>query len=1238
MNYLKESQCSSLLNKKRFLKCKKEKAKILLYFLYLAFLASVTEVQCIPLKGNPCNCNSSNEIINGIPPNCDDVYITNGCFECYDQFSQFEGNEEPDDIINEYRKYEQFEFAIGAVDWGGIMELRTGTNKFEEGYLTGWYSPTYYTPNYFNADNLLYPKFQTGQNWLNYHIDEKDNNKLIFEYYKRYPYGWTFDNNTINDNGTLNYGYAGFWAEPKKNVKFRSIWNEYIQQKLKKVLSPIGTYKLSFKVSKNHDGRRHDGIGGQQRIGTYFSATAPTYLGYDKNKDKDPQQFIMNVPPYYGDPFKIDYSETGSNLIFTDPIADCADVNGMDGWYQFEKIFKVDKECSFITIGLFNYKDLLSSDTLNKTAYYIDDVHITELEDDCPCMMLVNNSGLDPEAAMDIMIIPKENCCFDFFFHRKQYYSCEVLSANVNITIADHQGNKSLLLTNSSGLNDNFTLGTFCLTDMDKSLFTPTITDFDGLDAIFTFTYYLSNNTSCVVERRIFLPCSAQCTCPALPNPISIVPIPTEPCCYNILLKMNNDSELSNFCRYYKAEVYERDGFTSQPYNKLFEVYPDQSNSFIENGIRYFYPGMEINLTAARKLCYDGYSFPYKSIKIRLYYDEETYCDYVSGIGLNCPISCDDVPPPNPNNFLKCIWIPVSKDPLVTKCKYKLHIINNSGLNVSIPEFKFDFSSIIDTLPEFQRSWLTNFDSIAITFPTSPTYWTYTKDTNNQSISFTTSQMEFVLADGDTLYLADISIPESNEALAVGFNIKNSQHLNSYCNFGEEIISCPTDSVCSCEVSSLLDFALSAKEKETATDPCCYEITLSPPSQYMNCTINEIEVYVKNPNDTIYSIIPDLDTLLLTPLNSKITLSRDFCITPVSGNSSFSVKVKFKNLNFECEKEKTFNFTTCPCACDDDGIDFNINNYPEESCCFNISLNSDCPREFSEIIVGFPPSLDDYIDESYFSSDLYGIEYKKQGNNYVYSPEEPIKMYDSPGIYLGKLSLPPLPDTISRPIALTLTAKDKNGNICKQEIINVNCNGCDSTTVNVINNGGCNWDLIPINNSFFWNSDTNHYCQINDITNQRMIEPENINVLRAESKTLHIEWYVFGKKICEKIITLSCSYAGIGSIAGGNGGIIPKLALPFKEINNGTIENFEFAPNPASDEANIRFDLLKDTKILKLEIYDSKGDIIANIPVVNYIKGQNYINLNTSNIIAGSYYLVLQTENAKMCLPIRIVR
>ncbi|MEI6091053.1 MAG: hypothetical protein WCR42_11410, partial [bacterium] len=604
---------------------------------------------------------------------------------------------------------------------------------------------------------------------------------------------------------------------------------------------------------------------------------------------------IINIPPVGKNIFQLNAGnkDLKYNLYFSNAVISThADNEGMGGWTPVSQLVYVNEVCDYITIGIFNNKDLNNSSNI-KTAYFIDDVHISEVPI-CPCTLGVNNSGLEPEASVDVKIIHKENCCFEFFFHNKLTNGCQIQDVHVDVTIQGHPEYHHIDTHNCFPSPNDFITGSWCLPPL-----------YQDHNVVFKFGYHFYETEDCEVEQVVKLSCPTSCPCPIDPNPISIVPIPTEPCCYNILLKMNNDNELTNFCRYYKAEVYDKDDFGYQPYNKLFEVYPDPSNSFIQGGIRYFYPGMEINLTAARKLCYDARSFPYKSIKIRLYSDEVNYCEYESGIGLNCPISCGDIPNPTPIVFLKCIWIPTPKGPLVTKCKYELHVINNTGLNVTIPEFKYDFSSINDTLPEFQRSWLTNFDSIAVTLPTSPTDWTFLKDSINQSISFTTSPNEFVLDDGDTLHLADISIPESDEAVAVGFSIKNAQDLNSYCDFGEEIISCPQDSVCSCEASSLFDFTLTAKEKETASDPCCYEITLSPPSQYLNCAINEIEVYVKNPNDTIYSLIPDIDTLLLTPLNNKITLSQDICITPDNGNSSFSVKVKFKNLNYECVKEKT---------------------------------------------------------------------------------------------------------------------------------------------------------------------------------------------------------------------------------------------------------------------------------------------------------------------------------------------
>jgi hypothetical protein len=204
MNYINKTGFSFLLNT-NYYNMKSKGAKILLYFLLAGFLIGSVELKAVP-KGNPCDCNQYPYTFEGLPANCDDKYIKNGCFECYELFSQYEGNEG----LN-YRKYEQFEFAIGGVDWGGILELRTGTDKFEEGYLKGWYSPTLYTPNFFNYFNP-YPQFLVGQN----HLNLREN---YYYFNPRYPNGWVLDGVDPSENGSNNYGYVGFWTEPPPNTK-----------------------------------------------------------------------------------------------------------------------------------------------------------------------------------------------------------------------------------------------------------------------------------------------------------------------------------------------------------------------------------------------------------------------------------------------------------------------------------------------------------------------------------------------------------------------------------------------------------------------------------------------------------------------------------------------------------------------------------------------------------------------------------------------------------------------------------------------------------------------------------------------------------------------------------------------------------------------------------------------------------------------------------------------------------
>lgn len=63
-------------------------------------------------------------------------------------------------------------------------------------------------------------------------------------------------------------------------------------------------------------------------------------------------------------------------------------------------------------------------------------------------------------------------------------------------------------------------------------------------------------------------------------------------------------------------------------------------------------------------------------------------------------------------------------------------------------------------------------------------------------------------------------------------------------------------------------------------------------------------------------------------------------------------------------------------------------------------------------------------------------------------------------------------------------------------------------------------------------------------------------------------------------------------------------------------------PNPTNDIVNIAFDLENDTEI-RLELYNSVGEIVVNSDLGLYEKGQVNIGLGTSNLAAGLYFCKL---------------
>jgi len=1159
------------------------------------------------------------------------------------------------------RQTAQFENAIGGVDWYKFFKLDTNTNikpripcGSDKQYLCcGWYSPTYYSPNYFNFANNKRSdycmNFSIGRNWLNRN-DMGEYNEIppiVRNHPLRYPQDWT----GLDDNGEpknkKNLGYVGFWTEPgippDSNAKRYIKKYEYIQQKLKQPLSPLNTYQISFIMSKNNRAQT-----GGQRIGAYFSQEAPLYEQDDNNYMifdyplTDNKEGTLVLAPNY----HLDYN--GGDY-------------GTDNWVPVVQQFRVPIVCDYITIGLFKAGRVNTSDDLYQTAYYIDNVHIENLtKDSCSCVYYAP----EPDPLAEIRIIPSENnqCCYSFYFHKRLDFPCSVMSVRCSVTIGTANVKIANFIQAPPYQKSDFTFGDLCITDADLASANdslagnPTVT--------FRFQYTYATGKSCFITDTLKLNCTKTCSCDYLsprPNPLDIIKDSTKTCCYDIKLNLNNENELDRYCKFYKAVVFE-----SHPVylDTLFTDYASKENGIVEaNGNCYYYPGNAIIISNDRKLCFEPTLIPVtKTIMVRLWKHNpglaDSYCEYSKPVNIVCPISCSDLS--NLTTSLNINLIPKEKVSGSGKCCFEVHLINNTGLNVIFSELLLNFSSTNITNNDILR--VKNFEDqdFAPDILTIPIGWDYSKNTDDQTFSFKKELNDnYILNNGLNLHIADICIPESDESINIEFKLRDPfSYDNNYCTISHELISCPSSDSCNCKESSLLDFTMDAIQRDSVNEECCYAITLNPPNINLSCAITEVKAYIKDQGNEEYAPIPNISELLEDPLTQKITLTGTYC--PPLQNSSISVKVVFMNENHEiiCSIEKNINLNPCPCSCglDMPGTLFNLYETYPGSCCYLINIHSDCPKIFSSFCFEFP-TISDYIDESNFEANNgQHLFIKDPHNKFVFKPNFPYYSDGNGGI-LGYFCLPQLPDSLTRPITIKLSALSVNGDTCTQNSFSANCQCCNNAVITVTNIGGCTWNITVNNQSPCMLSAVAPKVYITDITRGitgSILKTDNgvsssmiIHLLPNFSKTIMIKWTVQSNSdgstnadtVCTKIITLSCSGAGVGTVSLDNStGPNPKEVIPFTNINNGVIEKFEFAPNPASDEANIRYDLLQDVKKLSLTIYNLKGEIVATIPVNNFNKGQNYINLNTSAIISGSYYLVLNADNAKMCLPIRIMR
>jgi Secretion system C-terminal sorting domain len=88
---------------------------------------------------------------------------------------------------------------------------------------------------------------------------------------------------------------------------------------------------------------------------------------------------------------------------------------------------------------------------------------------------------------------------------------------------------------------------------------------------------------------------------------------------------------------------------------------------------------------------------------------------------------------------------------------------------------------------------------------------------------------------------------------------------------------------------------------------------------------------------------------------------------------------------------------------------------------------------------------------------------------------------------------------------------------------------------------------------------------------------------------------------------------------------------------NGGISEVTVYPNPATDEAHVRFQL-KEATTVKFTIYDAVGREVFGVPAEKMNAGGQQLNFSTENLPSGIYNVVISTEGGKVSQRLSIVK
>ncbi len=136
------------------------------------------------------------------------------------------------------------------------------------------------------------------------------------------------------------------------------------------------------------------------------------------------------------------------------------------------------------------------------------------------------------------------------------------------------------------------------------------------------------------------------------------------------------------------------------------------------------------------------------------------------------------------------------------------------------------------------------------------------------------------------------------------------------------------------------------------------------------------------------------------------------------------------------------------------------------------------------------------------------------------------------------------------------------------------------------------------------------------------------------SMTIDANWDATKLRVIALLIDANATSPTYGQVL--NSVSTPGIFVGVSDVKAG-IGSMVVYPNPATDVANVKFDL-NNTSNVTITVVDMMGREVATVPTQNMKAGEQQISLSTSNMATGIYNVILHTENGVVSQRLSVIR